>query len=276
MATRRRVGVGAVKQKQDLQAKFQIKGEEIASEQLAQFSSQLEMFKTKLEDFAMKHKDEIRKNSQFRRHFQEMCATVGVDPLASSKGFWAEKLGFGEFYYQLSVKIIEVCLSTANMNGGIMTIDDLRNRLIKSQPRNQKEAISHDDVIRAVKKLKSDDVIRTVKKLKSLGYGFELIAMGGGRFLIMCVPGELSMDDTRVLQLAEENSCHVTRELIMDRLCWDEHRVELVLDRLVKDGRAWIDAQANDTLYYYFPSLFLEQYNNGSNGSVSGSNSSAT
>lgn len=40
------------------------------------------MFKTKLEDFSMKHKDEIRKNSQFRRHFQEMCATVGVDPLA--------------------------------------------------------------------------------------------------------------------------------------------------------------------------------------------------
>jgi len=264
MATRRRAGVGAVKQKQEMQAKFQAKGEEIASEQLTQFSSQLEMFKTKLEDFAMKHKDEIRKNSQFRRHFQEMCATVGVDPLASSKGFWAEKLGFGEFYYQLAVKIIEVCLSTANMNGGIMTIDDLRNRLVKSQPRNQKEAISHDDVIRAV------------KKLKSLGHGFELIAMGGGRFLIMCVPGELSMDDTRVLQLAEENNCYITKELVMDRLCWDEHRVDLVLDRLVKDGRAWIDSQAHDTVYYYFPSLFLEQYTNVGNGSISGSNSSAT
>ena len=65
-----------------LQAKFQAKGEELASEQISQFSSQLDTFKTKLEEFAMKHKDEIRKNSQFRRHFQEMCATVGVDPLA--------------------------------------------------------------------------------------------------------------------------------------------------------------------------------------------------
>jgi ESCRT-II complex subunit VPS22 len=221
----------------------------LASEQISQFSSQLDSFKTKLEEFAVKHKDEIRKNSQFRRHFQEMCATVGVDPLASSKGFWAEKLGFGEFYYQLSVKIIEVCLSTANVNGGIMTIDDLRNRLFKSQPRNQREAISNDDIIRAV------------KKLKTLGHGFELIAMGGGRFLIQCVPGELSMDDARVLQLAEENNCYVTRELLMDRLCWDDVRIDLVIERLMKDGRAWIDEQATDTeAYYYFPSLFLALY----------------
>uniref|UniRef100_A0AC34G734 Vacuolar-sorting protein SNF8 n=1 Tax=Panagrolaimus sp. ES5 TaxID=591445 RepID=A0AC34G734_9BILA len=237
MASRRRVGVGAIRQKQDMQAKFQAKGEELASEQISQFSSQLDSFKTKLEEFAMKHKDEI-----------QMCATVGVDPLASSKGFWAEKLGFGEFYYQLSVKIIEVCLSTANVNGGIMTIDDLRNRLFKSQPRNQREAISNDDIIRAV------------KKLKTLGHGFELIAMGGGRFLIQCVPGELSMDDARVLQLAEENNCFVTRELLMDRLCWDDVRIDLVIERLMKDGRAWIDEQATDTIYYYFPSLFLALY----------------
>lgn len=45
-------------------------------------SKQLETFKTHLEEFASKHKQEIRKNSQFRVQFQEMCATIGVDPLA--------------------------------------------------------------------------------------------------------------------------------------------------------------------------------------------------
>lgn len=30
-----------------------------------------------------------------------MCAKVGVDPLASNKGFWAELLGIGDFYYEL-------------------------------------------------------------------------------------------------------------------------------------------------------------------------------
>lgn len=45
-------------------------------------SKQLETFKTHLEEFASKHKQEIRKNPQFRVQFQEMCATIGVDPLA--------------------------------------------------------------------------------------------------------------------------------------------------------------------------------------------------
>uniref|UniRef100_A0A8D0GMJ1 Uncharacterized protein n=1 Tax=Sphenodon punctatus TaxID=8508 RepID=A0A8D0GMJ1_SPHPU len=45
-------------------------------------SKQLDMFKTNLEEFASKHKQEIRKNSQFRVQFQDMCATIGVDPLA--------------------------------------------------------------------------------------------------------------------------------------------------------------------------------------------------
>jgi ESCRT-II complex subunit VPS22 len=35
-----------------------------------------------LEKFAEKHKSEIKKDVAFRKEFQEMCATVGVDPLA--------------------------------------------------------------------------------------------------------------------------------------------------------------------------------------------------
>lgn len=45
-------------------------------------SKQLDTFKSNLEEFASKHKQEIRKNPQFRVQFQEMCATIGVDPLA--------------------------------------------------------------------------------------------------------------------------------------------------------------------------------------------------
>lgn len=49
---------------------------------LFQMSKQLDMFKTNLEEFASKHKQEIRKNPEFRVQFQDMCATIGVDPLA--------------------------------------------------------------------------------------------------------------------------------------------------------------------------------------------------
>ena len=43
---------------------------------------QLDSFKTSLEDFAGKYKQEIKKNPEFRGHFQQMCARIGVDPLA--------------------------------------------------------------------------------------------------------------------------------------------------------------------------------------------------
>ena len=44
--------------------------------------SQLDTFRSNLEEFAAKHKNEIKKNAEFRQHFQQMCARIGVDPLA--------------------------------------------------------------------------------------------------------------------------------------------------------------------------------------------------
>jgi ESCRT-II complex subunit VPS22 len=78
----------------------------------------MSLFKEKLEVFARKHKSEINRNPQFRRQFSKMCEKIGVDPLASNKGFWAELLGVGDFYYELSVQVIDACLSTREQNGG--------------------------------------------------------------------------------------------------------------------------------------------------------------
>lgn len=43
-----------------------------------------------------------------------MCASIGVDPLTSGKGFWSV-LGIGDFYYELAVQIVEVCLGNNKM-----------------------------------------------------------------------------------------------------------------------------------------------------------------
>ena len=42
----------------------------------------MEKFKKNLEDFAATHKNDIKKDAEFRGHFQQMCARIGVDPLA--------------------------------------------------------------------------------------------------------------------------------------------------------------------------------------------------
>lgn len=86
---RRRAGVGAIQKQRLEQEKYREKGSEIQENQFQQMSKQLEVFRENLEEFATKHKSEIKKNAQFRRQFQEMCAAIGVDPLASGKGFWS-------------------------------------------------------------------------------------------------------------------------------------------------------------------------------------------
>lgn len=50
--------------------------------------------------------NDIRRNPTFRAQFHTMCSKCGVDPLASNKGFWAELLGIGDFYYELGEDLV--------------------------------------------------------------------------------------------------------------------------------------------------------------------------
>lgn len=79
-------------------------------------------------------RDGVRQDPEFRAKFHAMCANVGVDPLASNKGVWAQLLGFGDFYYELGVQIVEACLATRAYNGGLMDLPALRRYVQASLP----------------------------------------------------------------------------------------------------------------------------------------------
>jgi len=52
-------------------------------------------------------------------HSNEMlCCKYWYFVCTASKGFWSEMLGVGDFYYELGIQIIEVCLATSHRNGG--------------------------------------------------------------------------------------------------------------------------------------------------------------
>ncbi|RID79012.1 hypothetical protein BRARA_A01786, partial [Brassica rapa] len=133
--------------------------------------------------------NDIRKNPAFRAQFHEMCAKVGVDPLASNKGFWAELLGIGDFYYELGVQIIEVCMLTRSLNGGLISLQELCNHL-RQRRKKDREAVTEDDCLRAI------------SKLKVLGSGFEVITIGKKK-LVRSVPTELNKDHNQILELAQ-------------------------------------------------------------------------
>lgn len=237
-------GVGAIQKHQQAQARFKDKGSEIADDQLQEMTKQMGTFRSNLQEFASKYKNKIKKNPQFRQQFQEMCAATGVDPLASSKGFWADMLGVGDFYYELGVQIVEICLATRHRNGGIMTLEELRKLLIKSRSVASKQ-----------EDLGFDDLLRAIDKLRILGEGFRTISCGSTReYIVQSVPAELSVDHTKVIQKAGSTG-FVTLSILMDEFQWEKMRAEKAIFDLIREGLIWVDEQYQGEPSYWFPGL---------------------
>ncbi|CAF0721482.1 unnamed protein product [Didymodactylos carnosus] len=245
---RRGVGITGINQQLLQKAKFSEKGSELAHDHLEKLSKQFEIFRDNLEKFAEKHKNEIKKDVAFRRQFQDMCATVGVDPLASSKGFWSQVLGVGDFYYELAVQIVEVCVATTQQNGGIISLDELLLRVRKARGKSK-----------TAQDVSQDDILRAIKKLRSLGDGFSTIepTTANGRILIQSVPGELSMDHTTIIS-SLQTKANFTSEQLKEQLKWNDDRIKSALDFMIKEGLLWVDTNGKQT-EYWFPGLFTAQ-----------------
>ena len=67
---RRRAGVAAIQRKKVDQAKFKEKGEELAETSMSKMAKQMETFRMNLEEFSRNHKQEIKRDPEFRKHFQ--------------------------------------------------------------------------------------------------------------------------------------------------------------------------------------------------------------
>ncbi|TXG67845.1 hypothetical protein EZV62_009120 [Acer yangbiense] len=181
--------------------------------------------------------NDIRKNPTFRSQFHEMCARV--DPLASNKGFWAELLGIGDFYYELGVQIVDICLATRAHNGGLINLQELC-KLLCQRRKNDRELVSEDDCLRAI------------SKLKVLGSGFEVISVGKKK-LVRSVPTELNKDHNHILELGQVQG-FMTVDEVERRLSWTSGYAIDALDTLLDDGLAMIDDGHRDgKRRYWFP-----------------------
>lgn len=229
-------------------------------------SDQFTKFQENLQHFAERHKNEIKKDVAFRQKFQQMCANIGVDPLAcrktvkkasskenflflsASKGFWSEMLGVGDFYYELAVQIVEICVATSNQNGGLISLDELLVRIRKARGKSR----SGQDVT-------SEDILRAIKKLRALDDGFQVIqpSHSKARTLIQSIPGELSTDHLAILNSLENRSSFTAERLSLD-LKWSRERIDSAINFMIKEGLVWVD-QNEKTSEFYFPGLFTAQ-----------------
>jgi len=235
-------GVAGLQAAQAARATARDAGEHLQEQTRKQMTDKCSVFKDKLEQFARKHKNEIIKNPDFRSKFNTMCSSVGVDPLASNKGFWGA-LGMGDFYYELGVQLVQVCIEQRSRTGGIESADDVLAHL-KEKRGSKAQPITIDDLERAV------------RNMKGLGKGLEILSVGG-RKMIQSVPCELSRDHTALLEDAKATA-FTSVKLLNERLGWPEQRAQAAIDFLVAEGIAWVDSQGGEEqgTLIWFPAFF--------------------
>jgi ESCRT-II complex subunit VPS22 len=241
---RRGVGLAAFDRQKQATSRYTQLSTSLSQSQLAHLNSQLSQFRTALTHFASTHREKIKSDPQFRHAFQQMCTSIGVDPLAGPRkgGWWAELLGLGDWQYELGVQIVDVCVSTRDRNGGIIELSELVRMVTK---------------LRGVQggTISEEDVIRSIKTLQPLGAGYQVMEIGGVK-MVRSVPRELDDDQTAILAIAQQEGGRVVEDMLITRKNWTRERARAALEHmLIRDGLCWLDDQDEETgRAYWVPS----------------------
>jgi len=241
-------GLAALQRQQESLKSFDALSNQLSAAQVENLTAQLEHFRGALTHFATHHRADIRNDPRLRRDFQQMCASIGVDPLAGPRrgGWWEEALGLGDWQSELGVQIVDVCVSTRERNGGLIELSELVR--ILGRLRNLEDKGSGSGTGAGAGAITEEDVVRSIQALKPLGAGYEVLAFGGGgdggRKVVRSVPKELDADQMVVLAAAAEQSGRVDEELLVRRNGWTAERARASLQNmLLRDGTCWLDEQ---------------------------------
>ncbi|KAI1426673.1 EAP30/Vps36 family-domain-containing protein [Xylaria sp. FL1777] len=247
--SRKGVGLAAFDRSRLTSAQFASHGSSLRSTNAQALETQLAVFRSLLQQFAQTHARDIRSNPSFRAQFARMCAAIGVDPLASSSSssssssgsgggsIWAQLLGrsVNDFYFELAVRVVEVCGATRGENGGLIGVRELRDRVMKGRMEGAPEVTE-------------DDVLRAVATLKPLGSSYSVIKVGNKSY-IRSVPKELNTDQSSVLEAAQVLG-YVSVSMLMVNLRWTRARAQTAVEDLLGEGMLWVDKQAHEWEYW--------------------------
>lgn len=212
-------------------------GQNIIQRHSDQLSTQLSVFQSALINFGSEHGEDIKQNPEFRDKFTQMCQLIGVDPLelliySSSKD---KKSRNEEFYIGISVRIVEVCQQTRDVNGGLISMKELLSRL--------KENVNLPTLIT------ESEVQQALSVLNTLGNGYEIMNINGKKWLKFssATSGNksISNDQKKVYEACGFMGGFVTHRLLIDNYGWDRARCKTVIDQMIMDGFLWVDSQGS-------------------------------
>jgi ESCRT-II complex subunit VPS22 len=249
-SNRRGVGLGAFSNASISSEQYAKHGQQLRTSHAEALANQLSVFQAALHNFSLTHAKDIRSNPTFRAEFARMCNAIGVDPLAGSnvKGkasgkdgsVWAKMLGssVNDFYFELAVRVVEVCRETRGENGGMIGLSEVQKQIAKGR----------HGLVGGGMDATEDDILRALESLEPLGGKFKVHLLGGGKF-IRSVPKELNPDQSIVLEVIQVLG-YVTVSMLQANLGWEHARAIAVIDDLVADSLVWVDSQAEETEYW--------------------------
>ncbi|KAL7626700.1 ESCRT II complex subunit Dot2 [Parahypoxylon ruwenzoriense] len=264
--SRKGVGLAAFDRSRLTSAQFASHGNSLRSSDAQALETQLSVFRSLLQQFAQTHAKDIRSDPSFRAQFARMCAAIGVDPLASSSSgggvggggsgsssMWAQLLGrsVNDFYFELAVRVVEVCGATRGENGGLIGVREVREKVMRGRMEGAPE-------------ITDDDVLRAVGTLKPLGSSYSIIKVGNKPY-IRSVPKELNTDQSAVLEAAQVLG-YVSVSMLMINLRWARARAQTAVEDLLGEGMLWVDKQAPDEWEYWSPGFILTDADGGVGG----------
>lgn len=249
--SRKGIGIGAFDRSRITSAQYASHGSNLRNTNAAALETQLAVFRSLLQQFAQTHAKDIRSDPSFRAQFARMCSAIGVDPLASSSSssssgssVWAQLLGrpLNDFYFELAVRVVEVCTATRPENGGLIGVREVKERITKTRPEGSPEVTE-------------DDILRAVGTLKPLGSSFNVIRVGRKSY-IRSVPRELNTDQSAVLEAAQVLG-YVSVGMLVDNLGWTRARAITAIEDLLGEGMLWVDKQCPGEWEYWSPDFMV-------------------
>ncbi|EGV60365.1 ESCRT II complex subunit Dot2 [Yamadazyma tenuis] len=221
-------------------------GKQLSDIHSSQLSTQLSVFQSALINFANEHGEDIKQNLEFRSKFTELCSSVGLDPLELSiyTNSKDDKRN-NNFYISLSVRIVEVCQETRDLNGGLISFKELL-------PQLQNNVNLHS-------KITDTDVTKALEVLARLGNGYEVLTIHGKNWLKFSLASTSSSgfttDQRKVYEVCTFMGGQVSYRLLRDNYGWDKIRCKTVLDEMIMNGFLWVDNQGvNGELHFWEPS----------------------
>lgn len=140
--------------------------------------------------------------------------------LTANKGFWADLLGVGDFYYELGIQVIEACITSRSNDGGLTELGEIMKR-VKTMRGMDDDNRSN---VKQLQQITEDDMIRAIKTLKPLSGGYEVLQIGNKK-LVRSIPKELDRDQSALLLLAQQSG-YVTMDMIQSELGWNKERID--------------------------------------------------